>query len=69
MAKTFVGSGWSHTFANGGSVINIKLKKAEIEKLEPNQYGDIALVVGERKEPDGKTKATHWVAVDDYVRR
>lgn len=64
----FVGSGWLKTFSNGGSVINIKIKKAEIEKLEPNEYGDIALVVAPRREPDEKSKATHYVKVDEYKR-
>jgi len=34
--------------------------------LEPDKYGEIRLVVGERREPDAKSKATHAVYVDDY---
>lgn len=66
--KIFVGKGWVKTFANGGSVINIKVNLAELNKLTPNQYGDIALVVGERKSPDEKSGATHYVSVDTYVK-
>jgi hypothetical protein len=65
--KVYVGKGWMKTFANGGSVINVKLNLAELNKLTPNQYGDIALVVGERKSPDEKSRATHTVTVDTYV--
>jgi deferrochelatase/peroxidase EfeB len=66
--KIYVGKGWIKKFDNGGTVINVKLNLAELNKLTPNQYGDIALVVGERKQPDEKTKATHHVTVDTYVR-
>lgn len=61
MNNIFVGKGWS--FSKG---INISLKKEDLMSLEPNQYGDIKLCVMQRKEPDEKTKATHFVKVDDY---
>lgn len=67
--KNYVGRGWIKTFQNGGSVINISLKMADLEKLTPNQYGDIKLVVAQRREPDAKTKATHSVYEDTYVRQ
>ena len=59
--KVFVGKGWSFKYG-----VNIKLNKEALMKLEPNQYGDIALSVVQRKEADPKSKATHFVAVDDY---
>lgn len=61
MNTKFVGKGWAFQYG-----INISLKKSELEALEPNQYGDIKLCVMQRKEPDEKTKATHFVKVDDY---
>jgi hypothetical protein len=59
--KNFVGKGWTYKFG-----INIKVNKAKLMELEPNQYGDISLSVTQRKEADPKSKATHFVAVDDY---
>lgn len=65
MAETvFVGSGWDKT---DGKFINISLKLAELNKLTPNQYGDIKLTVVRRNAPDERSKATHFVKVDDYV--
>jgi hypothetical protein len=64
MSETkFVGKGWAFQYG-----INISLKKEDLMGLEPNQYGDIKLCVMARREPDEKTKATHFVKVDDYVR-
>jgi len=64
--KTYVGKGWQKTFKNGRSVINISINRDALNGLEPDQYGNISLVVGGRKEVDAKSKATHWVAIDDY---
>jgi len=64
--KIYVGSGWEKTFSNGGSVINISIKQSKIAGLVPNDYGDVKLVVAKRKEPDPKSNATHYVAVDTY---
>ena len=60
--KTFVGRGWAFKYG-----VNISVNLEELNKLTPNQYGDVKLVVKERKEPDAKSKATHYVAVDDFV--
>jgi len=65
--KVYVGKGWKKEFANGGYVINMSIKKEELLKLTPNQYGDIRLVIGSRKQPDEKSKATHWVSVDSFT--
>ena len=59
--KTYVGKGWSSKFG-----IRISIKKADIEKLPTNKYGDVLLEVLQRREPDEKSKATHYVIVDDY---
>lgn len=67
MAKgQFVGTGWLKEFDNGGRVVNLSIKKADIEQMPADQYGNVFLVVGKRKEQDPKSKATHWVAVDEY---
>ena len=64
--KNFVGIGWIKTFSNGGSIIKCNLKKDALDKLPVNQYGDIQIVVAERKAMDEKTKATHYVYENDY---
>jgi hypothetical protein len=64
--KRYVGKGWMKKFDNGGAVINVSLKIDQLKVLTPNEYGDVCIVVGERREPDSKSKATHWAAVDDF---
>lgn len=59
--KRYVGKGWGSKYG-----INISLKIADLQKLIPNNYGDIFLTVCERKEADAKSKATHYVIVDEY---
>lgn len=59
--KVYVGRGWKSKFG-----VRISLKKADIEKLPTNKYGDVLLEVSERREPDEKSKATHYVVVDQY---
>lgn len=62
--KNYVGSGFEKVFANGGSVINIRIK---IDKLiaSPDEDGFIKLVVGKKREAT-PGKPTHWVAEDTY---
>ena len=60
--KIYVGSGWSSEYG-----VNISIKKADIDKLPVNKYGDILLSVGQRKSPDEKSKATHYVTVNDWA--
>lgn len=64
--KRYIGKGWLKTFANGGSIINIAITKKDVAALEPDKYGGVHLVVQERKSPDEKSKATHFVIVDSY---
>jgi len=70
--KNFVGSGWKKTFENGGAVLNMSLKLEALNKLPVDKYGNINIVAGARKSPDEgkspdeKSKATHWVAEDEY---
>ena len=64
MSETkFVGKGWAFEYG-----VNIKLKKADLMDIPENEYGDISLTVMRRREPDEKTKATHFVKVNDYVK-
>ena len=58
--KQFVGSGWANKYG-----IKIKIKRDAITSLPVNNYGDVALYVGQLKEPNEKSKATHYVAVEE----
>lgn len=60
--KTYVGNGWKSKFG-----VRISLKIEKLKELPVNKWGDILLEVTERKEPDEKSKATHYVTVDDYA--
>jgi hypothetical protein len=54
--EKYVGKGWSNQYG-----IKVQLKKQDLLDLPTNQYGDIEVFVGQRKEVDQKSKATHWV--------
>jgi hypothetical protein len=54
--EKYVGKGWSNQYG-----IKVQLKKQDLLDLPTNQYGDIEVFVGQRKEVDPKSKATHWV--------
>jgi len=59
--RHYVGSGWEKQFEAGGSVINLSLKKAELDKLPVDAHGNIGIVVATRRTPDSLSKATHTV--------
>jgi len=53
----YVGKGWENNYG-----ISLKMNLEKLKQLTPNQYGDIEVFVGKRKQgPDEKSKATHWV--------
>jgi hypothetical protein len=64
--KFYCGKGWSKTFDNGGTNISVSVELDKVMELPVDQYGNVHLVVGQRKEVDPKSKASHWVAKDDY---
>ena len=54
--EKYVGKGWKNDYG-----IKVQLKKDDLLNLPTNAYGDIEVFVGQRKEVDQKSKATHWV--------
>ena len=54
--EKYVGKGWKNDYG-----IKVQLKKEDLLNLPTNAYGDIEVFVGQRKEIDPKSKATHWV--------
>ena len=63
-SKKYVGKGRVKTFQNGGSVINIGIRYAD---LQPNERGYINLTVAEMRNPDDKGN-THTVYVNEYTK-
>jgi len=61
-AKTYVGNGWKSKFG-----IHLHLKREQIAKLPVDKYGDILLEVCERREQDPRSKATHYIIVNDFL--
>ena len=61
--KKFVGNGKIKTFDNGGFVINIRVRVAD---LTPNEKGYCNITVATRREPD-KYGNTHTVYLNDFV--
>ncbi len=66
MAKNYVGKGWGKKFDNGGMVVSISIKAADVFSLPQDEHGNIHLSVGQRKEPDEKSKADWNVTEDEY---
>ncbi len=60
--KHYVGKGWASKYG-----IRIAVNMDELAKCPRNQYGDVKLEVVQRREPDAKSKATHYVIEDTYV--
>ena len=54
--EKYVGKGWANQYG-----VKVQMKKQDLLDLPTNQYGDIEVFVGQRKEVDQKSKATHWV--------
>jgi hypothetical protein len=54
--EKYVGKGWANQYG-----VKVQVKKQDLLDLPTNQYGDIEVFVGQRKEVDQKSKATHWV--------
>ena len=62
--KKYVGKGWKNKQFD---MINIQIKKTDLENITVDNYGNIKLVVAAMKKIDEKTKATHTIYVDDFV--
>lgn len=61
---TFLGSAWSDDYGVSVALNYEKLQQAIADrKLEVNKYGDIRIRVQKLKEPNSKSKATHYVSI------
>jgi len=52
----YLGTGWENQYG-----INVSLNLEKLKALPVDNYGNIKVYVGKRKEVDAKSKATHWV--------
>jgi len=60
----YLGNGWENQYGLNVSINIEKLNQAIKDgKLEVNKYGDVKINVGKLKQPNEKSKATHFVAV------
>jgi len=60
----YLGNAWEDQYGLNVSINLEKLNQAiSIGKLEKNQYGDVKIRLGKLKQPNEKSKATHFVAV------
>ena len=60
----YLGNGWEDQYGLNVSINLEKLNQAiSTGKLEKNQYGDVKIRLGKLKQPNEKSKATHFVAV------
>ena len=60
--KTYVGIGWQGQYG-----INMSISADKIKDLPKDKYGNILLSIHQRKEPDTKSRATHYIVVNDYA--
>ena len=61
--KVYVGKAWKKEFEYG-ALLNVSIQMEKLPK--PDQYGQVHIVIGKRREVDPKSKATHNVWIDDY---
>jgi hypothetical protein len=60
----YLGNAWEDQYGLNVSINLEKLNQAiSTGKLEKNQYGDVKIRLGKLKQPNEKSKATHYVAV------
>jgi len=60
----YLGNAWEDQYGLNVSINLEKLNQAiATGKLEKNQYGDVKVRLGKLKQPNEKSKATHFVAV------
>jgi len=60
----YLGNAWEDQYGLNVSINLEKLNQAISNgKLEKNQYGDVKIRLGKLKQPNEKSKATHFVAV------
>ena len=60
----YLGNGWENQYGLNVSINIEKLNQAiATGKLELNKYGNVKINVGKLKQPNEKSKATHFVAV------
>ena len=60
----YLGNGWEDQYGSNLSINIGKLNQAIKDgKLEINKYGDVKIRLGKLKQPNEKSKATHFVAV------
>lgn len=52
----YVGTAWENQYG-----INVSINLEKIKQLPVDNYGNVKIYVGKRKEVDAKSKATHWV--------
>ena len=66
--KKFVGSGKEKVFDNGGSVINISIKKEDLEGCKLSAKGYYFLTVATKREPD-QYGNTHMIYENAYEKK
>ncbi|CAB4142083.1 hypothetical protein UFOVP697_2 [uncultured Caudovirales phage] len=54
--EVYVGKGWENTYG-----INVEINVEKLLQLPKDQYGNVKLYLGKRKQQDEKSKATHFV--------
>lgn len=66
-SKTFVGTAWEDQYGITLSLSMKQLQEAiENGKAQVNTYGDVRIRIGKLREPNSKSKATHYVRIYEY---
>ncbi len=66
-SQTFVGTAWEDQYGITLSLSMKQLQEAiENGKAQVNTYGDVRIRIGKLREPNAKSKATHYVRIYEY---
>ncbi len=63
--KNYVGNGWENTQYD---LVNVSVNLEKLNALPVDDYGNVRITVAKMKQPNAKSKATHTVYENNYVK-
>jgi len=63
--KNYLGNGWENTQYE---LVNVSVNLEKLNALPKDSYGNVKITVAKMKQPNEKSKATHTVYENDYVK-
>ncbi len=63
--KNYLGNGWENTQYE---LVNVSINLEKLNALIPDSYGNVRITVAKMKQPNAKSKATHAVYENNYIK-